>query len=73
MRHLKCFENEDNINKLEKDLLNILDAQLYTEDHYELHYVAEDSKKDAVKDIIKYLIELGIDINVYFDAKKYNI
>lgn len=73
MKHLRKFENNQE-NLIEKDLLNILDEELYTEDYYEgAAYVSNDSKKMAAMKIIKYLNDLGIDLNMYINSKKFNV
>ena len=72
MKHLKIFEHEVNnahINKLEKDLLNILHQELYTIDGE----IAWSGKESAIEEIITYLKKLGIDFDLYFNTKKYNI
>ncbi len=72
MKHLKEFENNQE-NLIEKDLLNILDEELYTEDYYGATYISNDSKRMASMKIIKYLNDLGIDFNMYINSKKYNV
>lgn len=72
MKHLKVFENLD--IDLEKELLSILNKELYTEvTYYSDREISEDGKKDAVKEIIKYLYKLGPDLDVYLNSKKYNL
>lgn len=76
MKHLKTFENEenlDNINKLENDILDIIDYEVETEDYYGDTVVSSKGKRLAAKKIVEYLTKLGIDFDQYFDAKKYNI
>ena len=72
MKHLKTFENsenKDNINKLKNDLLYILNQELYTSDG-EITWIG---KECAVEEIVTYLTNIGIDFDLYFDSKKYNI
>jgi hypothetical protein len=76
MKHLKTFENEenlDNIDKLENELLDILDDEIETEDYYGDTTISGSSKRKAAKKIVEYLTKLGIDFDQYFDAKKYNV
>jgi len=67
---VKRFEAVQIENRLEKDLLNLLNDELYVNAPYE---ISEDGKICSVKAIIKYLTDLGIDLSMYLDSKKYNI
>ena len=72
MKIAKFNENlEESENKLKNDFLEILNAELFTEEWYGMWSVS--GKEAAVECIIKYLEELGIDFDVYMNTKKYNI
>ncbi len=80
MKHLKTFENgnsQDNIIKLEKDLYNILENEIINaylkSDDNELNDISHTTKTLAIREIVKYLIKIGIDFDLYFDSKKFNL
>jgi len=60
--------------QLKKDLMEILDGELYTEDYYEGDKViSRDGKNSAIEEIIEYLEKEGILTDLALDSKKYNV
>lgn len=64
---------EEYKSKLEKDLIKILDIELWTEHVYNHDEISRDGKESAVKEIIKYLEKEGILTDLVLDTKKYNL
>ena len=78
MKHLKIFENnQDNIDKLEKNLYNILEDEIIkshlNSNDDDFTDISHMTKVLAIRRIVKYLIEMGIDFDLYFNAKKFNL
>ena len=65
---------EDYKLQLKKDLMKILDAELYTEDYYDGDKVISyDGKKSAIREIINHLEKEGILTHLSLDTKRYNV
>jgi uncharacterized protein YpbB len=64
---------EEYKSKLEKDLMTILDQQLYTEQSYYGHEISLDGKNSAIEEIINYLEKEGLLTALNVDVKKYNL
>ncbi len=69
MNHLKTFENKN--NQLKKEIFDIIDYEIETEDYYGHTVISQKSKNIAAEKIVDYLMKLGIDL--YIDAEEFNL